>query len=1140
VRKLGKIITLWTALLLYPLSSFALGLGEIEVSSFLNQPLKAEIEVISARQGEIDDLLVSLASRDAFRKAGLERPSDLSKLRFKVEKSEDGQTARILISTKTPVKEPFLNFLVEADWAKGRLLREFTVLLDPPYFTQQAEPAAPQVTPEQPEAVSSQDISPAPIVDSTPPSATAATQQDEQVSQPIALSEEPAQSEESIPFVDDSAYLEGDSTGNDIVVNKGDTLWGIAAQFKDDDHSMGQVMLAMQAMNPEAFGRDNINNLKVGAVLRAPDQGTLDQLSKQEAYVQVLEQNGLWDDYVARTTGSTTAGSPEAVAEGEQVADEAAEGQLSLLTPDEGDSSSASLQNDANSQDAGKIRKQLALAEEELEASKLENDDLKSRISDLEQQISKFEELQKLVQIEDDSLAQMQQDQAVEDTIVEPVEEVMTGEVGEQPTDVMIEAAETIMSEHTEDQMAEEAPQTEEMAEGMTDEMVAESGEVETDEMLSAEEVEAGADVGMDEMATQAQMDEEEQVTVPAPVIVTEAPVTVMDGGVLDMLPSMDTLLSDPIMLGGIGAILALLIGFLFLKRKKADKEDDSGITLEEADELKDEDATPIHMPTAEEAEPASEEDEESVDEDIVETEQHMADTLAVEPETTEDDEDDLNKTAVLSVEELPTSDDAAASEQDDVLNEVDVYLAYGLYDNAEELLKESLQSSPDRADYRAKLLDTYFATKNADGFVNEAEALKSLGGAADRFWDRVQIMGYELAPNNELFADAKDSNISVEDLEYAKPDSADFDIGSEEDITDFSNTDFDLSDDSDIYELTDTQVVPPGGDDLSKTQADNVELPDLDDVANDEQTALREEDVSDIVELPDEIGEFDLDLGAEGEEVDAEEILDDDALNFDLPDNLDLSTAADDSLIPLDPTVEAPDLKEVPPMDEADVVALDFDTSEAVDNLDDLDVSEIDIDFPGDEDEAIAAVQEEESASKDQTVAMSSVEKAQQQVDPEGTMHVESALDMDMSDLENAELKTGSFQPSQDSESDDDITEFKPTEMTGEFTSFDPEADATTSEVDASAGLDKTGTYAPGDFDDELDAAMDSFSNSDDIEDLMLPDDVDEVSTKLDLAKAFIDMGDAEGAKSSLEEVLSEGTQEQKAEATGLLSKIN
>jgi len=108
VRKLGKIITLWTALLLYPLSSFALGLGEIEVSSFLNQPLKAEIEVISARQGEIDDLLVSLASRDAFRKAGLERPSDLSKLRFKVEKSEDGQTARILISTKTPVKEPFL------------------------------------------------------------------------------------------------------------------------------------------------------------------------------------------------------------------------------------------------------------------------------------------------------------------------------------------------------------------------------------------------------------------------------------------------------------------------------------------------------------------------------------------------------------------------------------------------------------------------------------------------------------------------------------------------------------------------------------------------------------------------------------------------------------------------------------------------------------------------------------------------------------------------------------------------------------------------------------------------------------------------------------------------------------------------
>jgi pilus assembly protein FimV len=115
VRKSGIILSLWTALLCFPLSSFALGLGEIEVNSYLNQPLKAEIEVVNARPGEIDDLLVSLASRDAFRKAGLDRASDLSKLRFQIEKSEDGEKATILVTTKSAIKEPFLNFLIEAD-----------------------------------------------------------------------------------------------------------------------------------------------------------------------------------------------------------------------------------------------------------------------------------------------------------------------------------------------------------------------------------------------------------------------------------------------------------------------------------------------------------------------------------------------------------------------------------------------------------------------------------------------------------------------------------------------------------------------------------------------------------------------------------------------------------------------------------------------------------------------------------------------------------------------------------------------------------------------------------------------------------------------------------------------------------------
>ncbi|MCK4707228.1 MAG: LysM peptidoglycan-binding domain-containing protein, partial [Gammaproteobacteria bacterium] len=456
MRKLGLISTLWTGILFFPLTSFALGLGEIEASSFLNQPLKAEIEVFSARAGEIDDLLISLASRDAFEKAGLERPAGLSKLRFKVEKSEDGSTARILVSTKAPVVEPFLSFLIEADWAKGRLLREFTVLLDPLTFAQQAVKV--KVIPEpaevkQPEPIVTQAEVTEAVVEEVQPQPQAVEQSLPDVSQPIAapiatpVAASPV--EEPAPYVADNQYVEPVVSVDQVVVAKGDTLWAIASQFKDENHSMAQVMLAMQMMNPDAFSKDNINNLKVGAVLRVPDMDVMDRLTKQEAYAQVLEQNGLWDEYVARKSGATSnaiADSSDAI---ESSQEEEAGNQLSLLTADDGDSDSASLQNDANSENAGQIRKQLALAEEELEAARLENDDLKSRIEMLEEQQSKYDELQKLVQIEDNSLAQLQQN-TEEDVVAIEVGTTVTGdmtETVEEASDSMLEEEELATEE---------------------------------------------------------------------------------------------------------------------------------------------------------------------------------------------------------------------------------------------------------------------------------------------------------------------------------------------------------------------------------------------------------------------------------------------------------------------------------------------------------------------------------------------------------------------------------------------------------------------------------------------------------------------------------------------------------------------
>ena len=320
MRKLGLKVALWLAALL-PLNSFALGLGDIEVKSFLNQPLNAEIQVISARPGEIDDLLVSLASREAFTRAGLERPRHLSDLKFTVKANEAGDTAVIVVSTRVSIKEPFLNFLIEADWSKGRLLREFTVLLDPPFYADQ--PAAAETMSESSPPAASEETAAGDIMPTSSDGADMSVDEaagDGTITEPIALAENSSgsTSSDSQTFSDsqtssppsNSEYVADESQNiiqGDVLVVKGDTLWSIASLYKDDDHSMSQVMLAFQRTNPGAFTDGNINNMKVGAVLRAPSADELDALSQQAAYSEALVQNGLWDEYVARVTGVSPA-----------------------------------------------------------------------------------------------------------------------------------------------------------------------------------------------------------------------------------------------------------------------------------------------------------------------------------------------------------------------------------------------------------------------------------------------------------------------------------------------------------------------------------------------------------------------------------------------------------------------------------------------------------------------------------------------------------------------------------------------------------------------------------------------------------------------------------------------------------------
>ena len=221
-------------LLFVPLLASAAGLGRLTVNSALGQPLRAEIEIVALQAGEEDSLTVRLASPEAFRQAGIDLNAALIGLQFTVDAR--GSRPVIRISTAQPVNEPFLDLLVELQWATGRLVREYTFLLDPPEY--KAPAAAPTPAPA---------VRPAPSAEPTP--------------------DRPTPSVETRPIPPIAAAAAGKHE-----VKKGDTLGAIARQNLPEGVTLNQMMIALYRANEEAFIRGNINLVRAGRILTIPDR----------------------------------------------------------------------------------------------------------------------------------------------------------------------------------------------------------------------------------------------------------------------------------------------------------------------------------------------------------------------------------------------------------------------------------------------------------------------------------------------------------------------------------------------------------------------------------------------------------------------------------------------------------------------------------------------------------------------------------------------------------------------------------------------------------------------------------------------------------------------------------------------------
>lgn len=302
----------------------ATGLGGIEVSSNLGQPLRAEIELVSVDKADRSSILAKLAAADAFKRAGIEYPYALPRLKFDIV-ARDTDQPRIRITSTQPINEPFVTLLVEVVWSSGKLLREYTFLLDPVGFNVPAQAAAvvspiAPVVPAAPAAVPAQKmVAPAiPVAPSAPVAGTApapivpaeessATTSEKQPGTPgeVSLGKVEASPAESVSVkaakedisIEEGPTPLGEAQRAPIAVVRGDTLSKIALKAKPVDVSLERMLLALYRANTGAFMGKNMNRLQAGKVIRLPDAAEIKAISQKEAVQEYRAQVTDWNAY---------------------------------------------------------------------------------------------------------------------------------------------------------------------------------------------------------------------------------------------------------------------------------------------------------------------------------------------------------------------------------------------------------------------------------------------------------------------------------------------------------------------------------------------------------------------------------------------------------------------------------------------------------------------------------------------------------------------------------------------------------------------------------------------------------------------------------------------------------------------------
>jgi pilus assembly protein FimV len=1019
------------ASLLGPSLSWALGLGEIHLNSALNEPMNAEIDLIGAAPDELAALRATLAGREAFTRYGIDRPPFLSTLTFRVGKGKDGRDALLVRSTDA-IPEPFVTFLVEVNWARGRLMREYTVLLDPPVYTpgESANSSAPVTAPT---------IAPPVPRRSAPPVTPSA--------------------DTSAATASTSATGLSTAASGGIRVGQGDTLTRIVRSLHPDasQAAADQTMIALYRANPDAFG-GNINILRQGAILRVPDADQIAALNQKEAMGEVHRQIEAWR-------------------EGEGAAPT---GRLRLVTPTSGGSATG-----------------VAGAAAGPGGDSAETQSLKERVKDLEAQLA---ESKRLIDIRSSELSALQHKLGVSPGAAAPTPPA--------PTAATPPAA--------------NAPPP------------------------------AAAPATAPSPATPP----------PAPTAATPTPPTPAAAPPMANKPAVAT--DSGSWIDWVAAnwwvailLLAAVVGglvFAAMKRRREESDDLSGL-MTATDVADPRDSTSkLGAPRKPESFVVEESGPHAVS-DFGAASNHFSDTGELK-----------------SPDDTMSSESAVNLDQGDPLAEADFHMAYGLYDQAADLVRIALEREPDRRDLRLKLLEIYFVWGNKDAFLQTAKGLEATRDRAPAGeWDKILIMGKQICPDEPMFGAAAGSgrgagalvDLNLEGGEnrvdidlFGDPEgersSLDHHVAPESDHTAKPgespglhagpDLDFTLDAPERGADNSPTRQMPPR--DEPTVESELMDFGDANfldspaDAPTTESPALHAGDRHDYItsKLPGKVDQT-AEVAIEDLGLDLDSLEQTGSPSISLPHLGNTDPALGEADLPADaPTMVAGlDERSRRMMAEAEAHARDRDLTELERELEASFVADLDAGH----DESRTAVLGPDSAPTvlmrhdlDQSPtsrfkALNGSEAGNHENDLDSTSRlrgIEGADSIDL-DLDRLASALGSGDTVEQPRAEEDL-----------FSSEVFESTQRSKLVDLDVGEPLSGSDAPT---NKLQAQTNRLKPLDLAAPELEPVTMSEVGTKLDLARAYMDMGDPEGARSILEEVVQEGSASQKQEASRLMESL-